>query len=488
MIVRDIKRLSLFTGSILFLVYVGFCLYASPVIAPTLESAWDEPPLAEPKAPVDDLDQLQEEELSPSSTLDVAEVPATPTPISNSDDVLVTADVLESADVLETADVTASDAVVSPTSDDLHQEVFSLSTKDTKFFLIDFGGVKAMNPNILPHPTLENTWIIVAQQVKEISTFFAEITCNAIFQDDVLRCLHPPTPLPIAATAGDRCEGDLAYMNQIAGPHDARVFFGPDDPYIVFGSNSIFTCYGQFIQDFRMLLEWGTEVAVPTDFRLGTELQRPLPWSIMEKNWFPFWDTAGQMYIHYDIAPKRVFSQISPDGFAGPDLAPFAASSDEKCLSKYLPQLPPEFESIHQATNSLQITMCRKEDPSCVTDESNTFIFTIVQHKSYYHYHGVYEPYVVVFQQRAPFEIYAISQKPVWIHGREKHADRDTSDMFYVTSMSWKNRNNKYHGYLDDELFLAFGVEDEKAAGIDLLAWDLLQNLGLCLELQSEAL
>ncbi|KAK7432170.1 hypothetical protein QQZ08_001115 [Neonectria magnoliae] len=485
MIVRDIKRLSLFTGSVLFLIYVGLCLYTSPRVTPTQETGWAEPPLAEPKVGVSDSDQHQEvgvledvdvpqevgqpqeEEVSPSSTSDVPDAPATPAPITDSNNVL---------------DTTTSNDVVSSNPDNLHQEVFSLSTKDTKFFLIDFSGVKAMNPNIIPHPTLDNTWIIVAQQVKEISTFFTEITCNAVFQDDVLGCIHPPTPLPIAATAGDRCEGELSYMNQIAGPHDARVFFGPNGPYIVFGSNSIFTCYGQFIQDFRMLLEWGTEVAVPTDFRLGTELQRPLPWSIMEKNWFPFWDTAGQMYIHYDIAPKRVFSQISPYGSAGPDLASLAASSDDQCLSKYLPKLPLELESIHQATNSLQITMCRKEDASCVPDETNTFIFTIVQHKTYYNYHGVYEPYVVVFHQRAPFEIYAISQKPVWIHGREKHIDRDTSDMFYVTSMSWKNRSQRYHGYLDDELFIAFGIEDEKAGGIDVLAWDLLQNLGICAE------
>ena len=38
----------------------------------------------------------------------------------------------------------------------------------------------------------------------------------------------------------------------------------------------------------------------------------------------------------------------------------------------------------------------------------------------------------------------------------------------------------KYHGFLDDVVFLAFGVEDERTAGIDVRAGDLVRGLGLC--------
>ncbi|KAF7558244.1 hypothetical protein G7Z17_g155 [Cylindrodendrum hubeiense] len=468
MLMRDIRRLSLFTGSIIFLIYFGIHLYSHSEIPSTEETGWVISP-AEPVVGVSDSGQPQEEAELPTTTSDVLEVPATPAPTPK-------------GDIIDAIDTPVIAPFGLPSSDVSHQEVFSLSTKDTKFFVIDFGGLKAINPNIIPHPTAENTWIVVAQQVKEMPAFFTEVFCNAMFQDGVLRCLYPPMPLPIAATAGERCEGELSFMNSISGPHDARVFFGPTTPYIVYGSNSIFTCLGQFIQDFRMIIEWGPDNPVPADFRIGTELQRPLPWSTMEKNWFVFWDMAGGMYIHYDIAPKRVFSAIGTDGSAGPDLAPFAEVLDEQCLAKYLPKLASELESIHQATNSLQITMCKKQDASCVQDESNTFILTIFQHKTYYDFHGVYDPYVVLFQQRAPFEIHAISQQPIWIHGREKHVERKTSDMFYVTSISWKDRSQGYHGYLDDELFLAFGIEDERAGGIDLLAGHLLENLGLCRE------
>ena len=375
----------------------------------------------------------------------------------------------------------------------LHHEVFSLSTADKKYFMIRFGDQEAMNPNVIPHPTLDDTWIIVAQQQKSAMTnsvWFAELVCNAVFKDGVLGCILPPTTLPIAATSGDKCVGELAYFALNVGPHDARVFYGPKTPYALYGSNSMFTCFGQWMQDFRTLVDWGFEMFLQEDFRQATELQRPLPYRAIEKNWFSFWDNHGQIYAHYDIAPKRVFAKLEHDGSVGPDLAPNAAPNDETCMAKYMPKVAPELESVHQATNSLLITLCKRSDPSCEPNHSNTFLFTIFQHKSYYSFHSVYEPYVMLFQQKAPFEIYAISQRPIWIHGRGKvildpaplpgQPSQGHTEMFYITSMSWKQRGQKYHGHIDDPLFIAFGIEDVRTGGIDVVAGDLLADLGLC--------
>lgn len=362
-----------------------------------------------------------------------------------------------------------------------HHEVFASSTLDKKFFLIDFGDVRTINPNIIPHPTLENTWIVVAQRRNENSSNkFVEVFCNAVFKDGSLRCLDRHGILPVSATPGGRCEGDWVFVNSIFGPHDARVLYGPEHPFIVYGSNSQFTCLGQFMQDFRVLVDDWPEITEGLDFRIGTDLQRPPPWSNMEKNWFPFWNSSGHMFLHYDVAPKRVFAEVKADGSAGPDLAPSAAILDDVCMAKYLPQVALQDESIHQATNSLKITMCRRFDDLCIASDDNTFIFTIYQHKKFHNFHSVYEPYIMVFKQRAPFEIYAMSRHPIWIHGREDHHDEKKSDMFYVTSMNWKRKDLHYHGYLDDELFIAFGIEDEKTGGMDMLAGDLLGDLGLC--------
>lgn len=368
-------------------------------------------------------------------------------------------------------------------------EVFSASTKDGNFFHIKFGTERGINPNIIPHPLLENTWIIVAQQYKDPGsdhTFFVELVCNAAFnaEGDSLECVDLPIILPIAATSGDKCEGELSWFSFNVGPHDARVFYGPKTPYTVYGSNSGYTCFGQWIQDFRMLVPWGMDMVKQDQFRLGTEIQRPLPYGPIEKNWFLFWDRDDQAYVHYDVAPRRIFAKLADDGSAGPDIAPLAAANDEICMAKYMPAVAPQLESVHQTTNSLTITMCKRSDPLCKQTADNTFIFTLFQHKTYYDFHSIYYPYVMMFQRQAPFEIFAIGTKSIWIHGREMlPGDRGESQMFYVTSMSWKARGQKYHGYLDDVLLVAFGIEDSDTGGIDVVAGDLVRGLGLCSDL-----
>ncbi|WQF84506.1 hypothetical protein CDEST_09520 [Colletotrichum destructivum] len=371
-----------------------------------------------------------------------------------------------------------------PTEATAHHEIVSSSTFDKNFFLILFGELEAINPNILPHPTLDNTFIVVAQKRKadDKTVEHVELVCNAVFTSEGLTCVDVPTALPIVATKSgdDKCPPKLAYIALNVGPHDARVFYGPKAPFIVFGSNSIFACFGQFMQDFRTLGDWDFETSPDIGFGRGTELQRPAPWGTMEKNWFAFWDEEGVIYLHQDVAPKRVFAKLNADGSVGPDLAPLAAG-DEACLSKYMPKLPPDLESIHQATNSLSVSFCKRSDPACKATSDNTFIITVFQHKTFYRFHSEYEPYVMVFRQRAPFEVFAVSKKPLWIRGRKKRLD-GSSDMFYVTSMSWKRKDQRYHGFLDDVLFLSFGIEDQRTGAIDVLAEDLLAELGTCLE------
>ncbi len=112
-----------------------------------------------------------------------------------------------------------------------------------------------------------------------------------------------------------------------------------------------------------------------------------------------------------------------------------------------------EYQSVHQATNSLRITLCERKE-SCIPDNENTFIFTIFQHKTYRNFHAVYEPYEMAFRQTAPFEVYGISRRPFWILGREKLPD-DGSEMFYITSISWKSKRQHYHGLWMIPFFLA---------------------------------
>ncbi|GIC86234.1 uncharacterized protein Aud_002601 [Aspergillus udagawae] len=380
-----------------------------------------------------------------------------------------------------------------------HHILYSVSSPDRKYFEIDFGRRSVMNPSIIPHPELLDTWIVTAQlhkppSARMASVWFAELVCNAAFSEDkrVLSCLEPPLQLPIPATFGDssKCVGDLSYFSLSVGPHDARVFYGPEIPYTIYGSNSFFTCFGQWISDFRILVDWGIDTIHEHEFRQYRELQRPMPWNAVEKNWFLFWDDFGQVFIHHDIAPVRVFAKLELDGSVGPNLAPATATSDQACLKRFLPQSTNPTERIHQATNSLAITLCARSDQSCHPDTTNTFVLFIIQQKTLQGLHPVYEPYVVLTRRSMPYEIYAVSSKPIWIFGRKTAAKKsdvssstlfsEDSEMLYVTSISWKSQGQKYHGYIDDTLFLAFGREDSAAGGIDVTARDLLAELGMC--------
>lgn len=265
----------------------------------------------------------------------------------------------------------------------------------------------------------------------------------------------------------------------------------------MYGSQSSYICFSLWMQDLRPMLEtfpYGRYVAIDK-FKTLTELKRPSDYNVVEKNYFIFWDSQGQPYAHYDVYPKRSFAKLDANGSGIKDIAPATQEKDEKCITKYMPKLAPELESIHQATNSLSITNCSRYDTECVPDDSNTYIMHIFHHKTYYLFHGEYEPYIFLFQQSAPFAAHAIGQKPYWINGRgnltvatdsvqyRKHPEwipEDVTEFFYITSMSWKNHGQMYHGYIDDVLFLTFGVEDSRGGALDVVAGELLKDLAYC--------
>lgn len=405
----------------------------------------------------------------------------------------------QSVDNATSAEHLVDDDAYDPGSD--FRQIYSLSRSNGTFYPVSFGNESAYNLNILPHPQQPDQWILLAQAGLPGALELKESTCAAEFHDGVLACVEPavylqPTPSIPCVTCVDGESPDMLKM--VFGPRDARMFSGPEHSYIMYGSQSQFTWLGLWIQNAGKLipsLDQGNS-SDPSAFPEVTEIQRPPPFKLgYEKNYFLFWDDQGAMYAHHDIYPNRTFAQLSPNGSVGADLSPQSESTDKVCMAKYMPKPGPELESVHQSTNSLAITLCRRADPQCSPSDKNTFIMTIFQHKTYHFYHALYYSYVMLFQQAAPFAVHGISKKPLWIHGRdmltnkthaafyEEHPSSlppNHTEMFYITSISWKSPGQRYQGYIDDPIFVSFGIEDTKSGTIDVLAGDLLQDLAYC--------
>ena len=384
----------------------------------------------------------------------------------------------------------------------LHRIVYSVSTPDRQYFAIDWLANRTYNANILPHPTLQDQYVLVAQlqqnQVEWMTGTYA-MHCTASFVDGMLVCNDTPQPLDIPWTPDTYCPGD-----PYPGPHDPRVFYGPNSAFAMYGSRSNYNCHGMWVHDLQHLIPEFNVSTIAESFPSRTDIQRPPPYREIEKNYFLFWDHDNNTYAHYDIHPDRIFAQVYPSGAVGPNLALMTTGLDIPCLDTYMPKLHPQdpgnstsgiaYQTIHQTANSLSITLCNRTDPTCHPTPSNTFILSLFQHKIFDSDHAQYFPYILLHSQSPPFAIHAISTKSIWIHGRSRLTNQTPSpfwrtpddvlpfhsELFFVVSMAWKSAGQRYHGYVDDEIMLGLGIEDYASAGIDVVAGDLLQDLGYC--------
>lgn len=215
-----------------------------------------------------------------------------------------------------------------------YRKLYSLTSPEKKYWPVWWKGEAAYNPNLVPHPTMPERWIIMAQHDRTDeptqigASIGQEFICEAGFFQNKLVCQNAPTVLPIAPSIEGNCTGEKAWVNMAVGPRDGRMFMGPENPFIMYGSQSHRTCLSLWLQDARsLLLPCQAPSTTATLFSKAMELQRPEPYAVFEKNFFVFWP-QGIAHVHHDIWPKRVFAQLGPMGNVEDDLAPAAAESD----------------------------------------------------------------------------------------------------------------------------------------------------------------
>ena len=369
-----------------------------------------------------------------------------------------------------------------------YREIFSATTWDRKYVPVFYQGANVINPSIVPHPTEYFLWLIVAQhKIEGVEERVAEqIACTATFFQGSLFCTTGYAALPVQRSVQGHCTGDYAELNAYSGARNARVFYGPEAPYLLYSSPSQHGCIGVWIQDARTLIHpfYFQHVVGPQLYLEATEIHTPYTRKAVEENFFLFWDSESRPYVHFSLFPQRVFAQLTADGSVGEDLGLRIAISDQMCYAKYLPNTVGTVEAVQQVANSLSVTLCERSNAACIPDDTNTFIMHLFNVESEHGGRATYEPYAILFQQSAPFAIHAVSQKPLWIHGRKilgaSDSSRADTEAIYITSMNWKSHTQNYHGYIDDVLFLGFGIEESHPGALDVKAGKLLQDLSFC--------
>ncbi|KAK9375142.1 uncharacterized protein V1513DRAFT_378771 [Lipomyces chichibuensis] len=310
------------------------------------------------------------------------------------------------------------------------------------------------NPNILPFPKgYKYPYIGFARQSPKGILFHHEIVwCEMDWSETpaigrkVLVCAQPAQKLDLAewVTKSGLCKS-IPFLALKAGHSDPRVLFSPrGEPLMVVGNNGQSNCMGQFVIDLRQVvpgLNWKMKLHnVPIRYKELTELPRPV-YNEIEKNWFLMWDESNVGYVQHETEHRSVSALDGPRkkqvNIATPDIP--------KCVSG----LKRNFENqkshandIHQATNSLRVTLC---DFPCIPTIHNTVIVELMHMKYKNTYELFYRRYAIIMNATAPFNIIGRT-------GNLMYAGTDERTMLYSVSITWDHENHREHDEWDEEV------------------------------------
>ncbi|KAI9838857.1 MAG: hypothetical protein M1819_004064 [Sarea resinae] len=243
----------------------------------------------------------------------------------------------------------------------------------------------------------------------------------------------------------------------------------------------------------------------------------------IEKNWM-FFFPGQESYLHYEISPRhgRSFAKLIGAGLTTNNLTdpleiPCLTEDSVRSLGSGLGNATKMGSSgggvWHQASNSLRLVLCERNDANCKPNDENT-VFFAVAHQKYnnpLHLPLRYERYFIVWSAASPFAMLGVSRHPLllanetatgWTAAQNREGDSNISDdgnlgkdqkgssgwaeFTYTVSIAyawgrggdeaiWKNT-----GFLDDEVVLGIGIDDKGQGFASVKTRDLLQCLRAC--------
>ncbi|KAK9450332.1 uncharacterized protein V1518DRAFT_413573 [Limtongia smithiae] len=318
----------------------------------------------------------------------------------------------------------------------------------------------AYNPNLLPYPIgSPHPYIGFARVTPkegeighhELVYCDMEWSSTPVIKRRILTCASgkaAAVPLPEWESPEGFCSEELSFLTLKNGHTDPRIFFSTrGEPLMIIGTNGIHNCLHQYIIDLRAVVPGlSTKMnldSLPVRFAQLTELNRR-EINEIEKNWFILYDPNGREYVHHDIA-NRSLSVFDNPHIAGTEVRNIANPTPSEVLSLLKDYSNDENSAnhMHQATNSLRVTLC---DFPCIPTIHNTVLIEIIHVKYKNIFEIFYRRYVIVMNATAPFDI--IGRTPNLMY-----AGTDEQTMIYTVSMAWDHNHYRRHVPWDEEKY-----------------------------------
>ena len=229
-----------------------------------------------------------------------------------------------------------------------------------------------------------------------------------------------------------KCEPEaLDGLGTIQGPEDARVFWSHlGEPLMIYNSVSpkhSELCRHFYIVDLRAVYPAVAAIVGDTINPPPIRFRKSVPityagQSGFHKNWAPFTDANGDVYIQSHIVPQTIF-KLRTESLPSFDSQPADLISldpvlrhpqeDENCLTIAFKGF--RRRRLHQSTPFLDVVLCRSEDVrsgACNPDDPNNRVYMGLMHAQYHEnpMPTLYEPRIVTMNATFPFNFLSISK------------------------------------------------------------------------------
>ncbi|KAM5362446.1 hypothetical protein ACJZ2D_012528 [Fusarium nematophilum] len=298
-------------------------------------------------------------------------------------------------------------------------------------------------------------------------------------------------------------------MDRYIGPEDMKLFWTRSgEPLLIFTHqvNDENLCQGQFLVDVRaavpelgrVLGDHYSKQLPPIRFHKPVGLRRQAPPGKeshpryqREKNWAPAQSPLGdEDELLFMVEPGQLFRWTDDDSpveevVSGESAVeePYPSNVDPRetwhsgKMKTCMHDVMLTDSHVHQSTPMLSLTLCNRG--ACEPNDQNTVMLGMVQRR--HDPPGApflwYDRRIAVYSAAAPYNMLSVSKRLTY-HGEVDGKYVWTGSMVYFGNQTRFPPTN--HGFLDDEIWLSFGIKDSAAGWIDIEARELVKDHYLC--------